>query len=459
MNKIILALGLLVALSGPPALADPLDAWLSSHAVSLRTLDFADEDFSDLQPLMTSIGSARVVMLGEPSHGAGSAFAAKVRLVRFLHERMGFDVLAWESGLFDAGLVQAGLADTRLDPAKAGQAGILPVWSRAAEVRPVFEYARSTLGTSRPLEMAGFDIQPSAPGTHEKLVTAMRSFFHAVDDPALRNGAGKLADEFLSASQRVRSRGDPRPIRSDLDDLKQAAGQLAALMTRRQPDFARVHAPLDVELMKRLIANSVVSGTNTWHRNCCGSPTGAALVQLQTAEWNRRDMQMAANLRWLLEKRYPGRKIVVWAHNAHLMRAYFAADWRGVHAKPRRDGMTPMGALVSQWLKDDVYSIALTTYEGSEAWANGQKRGTISPAPAGSFEARLHALGKPHLFVDLRAARGNRSHPLRAPTTLRVSGYGQPTGKYGNESMADITQVFDGVLFIDHMEPATRLAD
>ena len=97
---------------------------------------------------------------------------------------------------------------------------------------------------------------------------------------------------------------------------------------------------------------------------------------------------------------------MVWAHNAHLLRAHFAADWQGVHVKPQRDGMTPMGVLLAKWLKDAVYTIALTTYEGEEAWANGQKRGPIAPAPAGSLEARLHAVGEPTLFVELRAGAG-----------------------------------------------------
>ncbi|MGH9894114.1 MAG: erythromycin esterase family protein, partial [bacterium] len=68
--------------------------------MTVRSIDPADEDFKDLEPLIKAIGSARVVQLGEPSHGAGSSFAAKARLIKFLHRRMGFDVVAWESGLY-----------------------------------------------------------------------------------------------------------------------------------------------------------------------------------------------------------------------------------------------------------------------------------------------------------------------------------------------------------------------
>src|SRR5512134_2516506 len=84
--------------------ADELQKWIAGHAVAVRTIDAADEDFRDLDPLIDAIGTARVVQLGEPTHGAGGSFAAKVRLIKFLHQRMGFDVLAWESGLYDVNL-------------------------------------------------------------------------------------------------------------------------------------------------------------------------------------------------------------------------------------------------------------------------------------------------------------------------------------------------------------------
>jgi erythromycin esterase-like protein len=75
--------------------------WLDRNAVPLRSIDFADADFSDLEPLRRAVGSARIVLLGEETHGDGTAFVAKSRVVRFLHEQMGFDVLAFESGFYD----------------------------------------------------------------------------------------------------------------------------------------------------------------------------------------------------------------------------------------------------------------------------------------------------------------------------------------------------------------------
>jgi erythromycin esterase len=101
---------------------DALQRWIVANAIDIRSIDAKDEDFSDLEPLMRAIGSARVVQLGEPSHGAGSAFAAKARLIKFLHQRMGFDIVAWESGFYEVRLAQAALRGGE-DPVLAAQRG------------------------------------------------------------------------------------------------------------------------------------------------------------------------------------------------------------------------------------------------------------------------------------------------------------------------------------------------
>jgi erythromycin esterase len=434
----------LALLGAAPSHADPLDDWLATHARVVRTLDANDEDFTDLQPLGAAIGKARVVMLGEPSHGAGSAFAAKARLVRFLHRKMGFDVVAWESNVYDVHTL--------------AERGTLPVWSRAMEVQPLFEYARARNRSPRPLEMAGFDINASAPQHDERFGAWLATFVEPVDDSALKRAWTTLAADTMTALARIKAR-DAKPVADDLANLESRIGELRELMRVNLDALTRARSRRTIDLLDRELANLLASSTNTYFRRCCDKPVGDAALRLQSEEWNRRDTLMAANLLRSLDEEFRGRKVVVWGHNAHLLRQYFAADWKGVHAEPQPDGMTPMGALVAKKLGDAVYSIAFTTYDGEEAWTNGQRRGPIAAAPAGSVEARLHALGKPHLFVDLRAARNARARPLSTPTTLRISGFGEPTARYGNDAVTDLAQAFDGVFFIDRMAPATQVGD
>ena len=67
---------------------------------SVRTTDPADGDFADLAALGREIGAARVVLLGEPSHGEGNVFEAKIRLLRYLQQQ-GFTTVAFESGFYE----------------------------------------------------------------------------------------------------------------------------------------------------------------------------------------------------------------------------------------------------------------------------------------------------------------------------------------------------------------------
>src|SRR6476469_2576305 len=80
---------------------------LPTHAV--RSIAPTDTDFRDLEFLKAEIGPARVVMLGEPTHGEGNVFEAKIRLLRFLRERMGFTTVAFESGFYDLHKAQQAL--------------------------------------------------------------------------------------------------------------------------------------------------------------------------------------------------------------------------------------------------------------------------------------------------------------------------------------------------------------
>ena len=80
--------------------ADPAwDQWVRSNHYTVRSLTSTRTD--DLQFLKKVIGNRRLVQLGESGHGVREFNIAKVRLIRFLHEEMGFDVIAFESGLFE----------------------------------------------------------------------------------------------------------------------------------------------------------------------------------------------------------------------------------------------------------------------------------------------------------------------------------------------------------------------
>lgn len=144
-------------------------AWLAKHAVSLRSIDPKDEDFADLEALRAVIGDARIVQLGEQSHGDGASFHAKTRLIKFLHQKMGFDVLAWESGLFDCRKAWESYRRGS-DPVEAAQLGIFGIWTQSEQVRPIIDYLAAQAKSDRPLELCGFDCQFTAGGSRPRTV-------------------------------------------------------------------------------------------------------------------------------------------------------------------------------------------------------------------------------------------------------------------------------------------------
>lgn len=71
--------------------------YIQDHFVSMQGGAKAKQNYDAIGQ---AIGDARVVMLGEQSHGDATAFQVKSNLVKYLHEKKGFNVLAFESDFF-----------------------------------------------------------------------------------------------------------------------------------------------------------------------------------------------------------------------------------------------------------------------------------------------------------------------------------------------------------------------
>ena len=84
--------------SGLSAPTPDEQAWLAENHRPIRSISF-DGDFSDIEFLAQELEGKRIVQLGESSHGTAEFSAVKVRVIKYLHEQLAYNVIAFESSI------------------------------------------------------------------------------------------------------------------------------------------------------------------------------------------------------------------------------------------------------------------------------------------------------------------------------------------------------------------------
>lgn len=410
--------------------------WIREHGVAVRGIDPEDEDFSDLIPLMDLIGEARIVQLGEASHGAGTEFKAKARLIRFLHQMMGFDVLVWESGMYDCREMNRALRSGKPFMEAAAQ-GIFSIWSME-ETRPLFEYARDSFSTDRPLEMAGFDEQFSSRNAAERFHADLAAFLDSVETGYPDPGSREILSELMrKLNRREFGWSDFERLESCLDGIEKG-------ITRDKALFLSRHAPREVEFFCRTLLNLRVFSRSTAQREQAkrsGEPFSV------NESWNSRDRQNGDNMLWLIREYFRGRKLIVWAHNGHVMNCVYRPDWRSVSLDREEAGMVPVGVYLHEALGDQVYTVGFLGFKGRHG-IRGVDPVEIPPFPEEALEALCARTGIPHIFLDFRRLDDDPGHWLRRP--LKMGGR-----SYFAEELPDWTRAYDAVFFNAEIAPGT----
>lgn len=354
--------------------------WVARNAHVVRSISVTG-DFGDLGPLRNAIGDARVVMLGEQSHSDGTTFLAKARLVAFLHQEMGFDVLAWESGIYDMDRSWQRIV-AGADVHAATRAGVYPIWGISEQVRPTLDYVASTLERGRPLEMAGFDVPLTGAVADDSLPLHVAQFAREIGSPVVNDPAWGPAMATLRSVGNGRGRFT-RPSAADQEALLRV---LATLRTHASAAGGR-RALWWAQVLESLHA----AARMLWAWPMVGGSTPEIDIL--------REDQMSRNLLWLANEHYRGRKIIVWAASSHVARNLpalrsLAGTVQGV------PGLRRMGEQVHAVLGSEMYALGFTAARGS--WGSPSMPTALQPPLQGSLEAHLDQLGMAYAFIDFR---------------------------------------------------------
>ena len=168
-----------------------------------------------------------------------------------------------------------------------------------------------------------------------------------------------------------------------------------------------------------------------------------AEVTWQLRPFDEHDPVMAANLQWLLEQAYPGRKAVVWGHYAHLNRL---GGYRDGHPRgfPVVDNVT---RALPPALQKQTYVLHYAGAQGSYLDYSDQQVRKVDARPS-QLESRLTAdTSAAAVFVDLHAG----SLPGEEDPASRLWGM-----DYADElTLPEARQRFDGIWLLDSITPAT----
>ena len=434
----------------PPAKSDTAGNDVSCVRRGAKTIT---DEFRTYDELIKAIGSARLVLLGEASHGTHEFYRERAFITERLIAEAGFSAVAVEADWPDAYRVNRYVRGASED-ARAVQAlgdfTRFPTWMwRNTDVVSFVEWLRAhndTQPIERRVGFYGIDLYSLRTSIQAVLVYLSR-----VDPEAAKMARARYAcfdhfgDEPESYGLATMSGWAPsceQQVVTQLVDLQRHRADYAprdGWLARDDFFYAEQNA--------RLVRNAEL-----YYRT---------MFRGRTESWNLRDRHMADTIEELLrfvDQPWAPAKIVIWAHNSHL------GDARATELDVF--GELNVGQLVRERHGAASVSVGFTTYSGTVTaasdWDAPAERKTLRPALPHSYERLFHDTGTPRFLLAMRDDKA-LAEALTAPRLERAIGvvYKPETERVSHYFKTHLARQFDYVLHFDEttaLEPLERTA-
>jgi erythromycin esterase-like protein len=402
--------------------------------------DIDDRTFGEF---FDRFGDARVVMLGEASHGTSEFYRARAAISRRLVERHGFNIVAVEADWPDAATVDR---HVRHRPWREGELKAFerfPTWMwRNREFDAFVRWMRKH-NEQRPYEeMCGFyglDLY--------NLSGSMRAVvdFLGETDPELAALAYRRYGCLDPWAENPALYGRNALIEGYARCEVGVVQMLKDLLQHQVDCFAEeCDEWLDAQANARLVKNAEAYYRVMYH--------GSA------ESWNLRDTHMFETLDMILDAKGPASKAIVWAHNSHIGNAAFTD--MGMH----RDELN-IGQLTKEKFGHDARLVGFGTHSGAVAaaddWDEPMKVKRVQPSLPESYERLCHESEVPSFLLDLREGQRDErlANELMEPRLERFIGviYRPETERWSHYSQAILPKQFDGYVWFDETTAVTPL--
>jgi erythromycin esterase-like protein/predicted phosphoribosyltransferase len=417
-----------------PASASPLQ-----DAITRQALPLTGES-SDYDRLLDAIGDARLVLIGEATHGTEEFYRERATITRRLIEERGFHAVAAEADWPDAFRINRYVRATSDDrsPVEAlDDFRRFPQWMwRNTVVRDFIDWLRRhNDARPDPRRRAGFyglDLYSLNASIH-----AVIGYLTTVDPEAATRARARYAcfDQFADDAQAygyATSLGVAESCEDEVvNQLLELRRQAADLALRdglvAEDEF------FSAEQNARLVRNA-----ETYYRS---------MFRGRVSSWNLRDTHMADTLDALLahltKRAGEPAKVVVWAHNSHL------GDARATQMGAA--GEHNLGQLARRRHGDAVFLIGQTTHHGTVTaasdWDGPGERKRVRPGLPGSYESLFLGVGHDAFLLPLREA-DRRLNERRLERAIGVI-YRPESERISHYFDARLLDQFDAMLHMD----------
>ena len=417
-------------LAGDATAGADVVAWLKGNALPLAATA-PGSSFHDLEPLRARFAEARIVSLGESTHGTREFFQLKHRVIEYCVSQLGFAVIAFEANYGTTLPVNDYVLEGKGTASDVVAGMGFPIWD-AEEVLALIEWVRGwNLTHDRKVKFHGLDMQYSS-GAALHVLAYLERVAPALATASERTLAPLVSDFTLgrfsnlpeAAQQEIMAH-----IKMVLDSFAAGRAQWIARSSEMQWHLARQSAVLLDRYTRsaRIPASELREG------------------------FTIRDQAMADTVAALLEAEGPGAKALLWAHNGHVKRE------RGYDFATGTLDAPTMGSFLHAAFGRKYVAVGFAFNRGSfrsKSIPAGESLATftVGPAPEGMLDAVLALTGIPLFALDLApvppdgpVARWMASRPFQR----LLPGQYAPDREHLFDFKGDPRDNFDVLIFVE----------